>query len=119
MGEVYQAQDERLDREVAIKVLPPEVADDADRLARFEREAKALARLNHPSILAIHEFGHERGIAFSVTELLRGETLRDRIETGALPWRRAVDVAAAIARGSRPRTRRASSTATSSRRTSS
>ncbi len=99
MGEVWRARDERLARDVAIKVLPAEVASDPDRLARFEREAKALARLSHPNILAIHEFGHEGATAFAVTELLEGETLGERLGRGALPWRKAVDIAAAIAEG--------------------
>jgi serine/threonine protein kinase/tetratricopeptide (TPR) repeat protein len=99
MGEVYRGRDRRLDRDVAIKVLPAEVADDAERLARFGREAKALARLSHPNILAIHEFGVDRGVTFAVTELLEGETLRERLGRGALPWRRAMEIAAAIADG--------------------
>lgn len=99
MGEVYRAHDGRLDREVAIKVLPAAVADDVDRLARFEREAKALARLSHPNILTIHDFGHEDGTSFAVMELLEGETLRAQIRRGALPWRRAVELGAAIADG--------------------
>ncbi len=85
MGEVYRARDARLDRDVALKVLPDAVAADADRLARFEREAKALARIEHPSILTIHEFGHDapaggtgRATHFAVTELLTGETLSSR-----------------------------------------
>lgn len=99
MGEVYRARDQRLDREVAIKVLPAAVAGDVDRLARFEREAKALARLSHPNILTIHDFGREDETSFVVTELLEGETLRAQIRRGALPWRRAVELAAAIADG--------------------
>ena len=70
MGEVYRARDLRLGREVAIKVLPAEVASDPERLARFEREARALAALTHPNILAIHEFDREGDVAFIVTELL-------------------------------------------------
>jgi len=99
MGIVYEALDERLDREVAIKVLPVEVASDSVRLARLEREAKALARLSHPNILAIHEFGDEGEIAFVVTELLQGESLRETVGRGALPWRKAVETGAAIADG--------------------
>ena len=75
MGEVFRAWDGVLDREVAIKVLPEEVATDPARRARFEREAKAVARLSHPNILSIHDFGHEGEIAFAVTELLQGEIL--------------------------------------------
>jgi serine/threonine protein kinase/tetratricopeptide (TPR) repeat protein len=99
MGVVYRGRDERLDRDVAIKVLPEEVAADPDRLRRFEREAKALAKLTHPNILQIFEFGEDRGMTFAVTELLDGETLRQRLEGGPLPWRRAVDVGAAVADG--------------------
>ena len=99
MGVVYRAHDERLDREVAIKVLAAEVTGDPDRLARFEREAKALARLPHPNILAVHEFGKEGEIAFVVTELLQGESLRETVQQGAVPWRKAVETGAAIADG--------------------
>ncbi len=99
MGEVYRARDERLDREVAIKVLPEAVACDPDRLARFEREARALAQLSHPNILAIHEFGRDGETAYVVTELLHGETLRQRIVRERLPWRKAVEIAAGIADG--------------------
>ena len=99
MGEVYRANDERLDRDVAIKVLPEEVAGDSDRLRRFEREAKALAKLTHPNILQIFEFGEDQGVTFAVTELLEGETLRERVEQGPLAWRRAVEFGAAIADG--------------------
>ena len=99
MGVVYRAHDERLDRDVAIKVLPEEVAGDSDRLRRFEREAKALAKLTHPNILQIFEFGEDQGVTFAVTELLEGETLRERVEQGPLAWRRAVEFGAAIADG--------------------
>jgi serine/threonine protein kinase len=84
MGEVYRTHDERLDRDVAIKVLPEAVAQDPGRIGRFEREAKAVARLDHPNILAIHDFGAEDGVTYSVTELLEGETLRERLEAGAV-----------------------------------
>jgi serine/threonine protein kinase len=99
MGEVYRARDERLDREVAIKVLPEAVARDPGRLARFEREAKALARLSHPNILAIHEFGREGEVVFAVTELLQGETLGHRLSRERLPWRKAEEIAVAVADG--------------------
>ncbi|MBV8202426.1 MAG: serine/threonine protein kinase, partial [Acidobacteria bacterium] len=100
MGEVYKARDTRLDRLVAIKVLPAAVAGDSGRLARFEREAKAVAALSHPNILAIHDFHNEGGgTVFAVMELLDGQTLRERLDTGPLPPRRAVDCAAQIARG--------------------
>src|SRR5690349_11136764 len=82
MGEVYRARDTRLGREVAIKVLPAPFANDAGRRARFEREAKAVAALSHPNILAIHDYGCHEGITFAVMELLEGETLRSRLATG-------------------------------------
>jgi len=94
MGEVYRARDSKLDRDVAIKVLPSTVANDADTLSRFEREAKAVAALSHPNILAIHDFGRHDGIAYAVTELLEGETLRGRLDGGvAITQRQAVDYA--------------------------
>ena len=99
MGEVYRARDARLEREVAIKVLPAAFAQDADRLARFEREAKAVAALSHPNILSIFDFGVHDGLAYAVMELLDGETLRARLEHGALPVRKAIDYAVQIARG--------------------
>ena len=84
MGEVYRARDTRLAREVAVKVLPQAVANDPDALVRFEREARAVAALSHPNILAIHDVGREQGISFAVTELLDGETLRARLDVGVL-----------------------------------
>ena len=99
MGEVYRARDTKLDRDVAIKILPERLASDADALARFEREAKAVAALSHPNILAIHDFGREGGVAYAVAELLEGESLRSRLELGAIPQRRAIEIAIAIARG--------------------
>jgi hypothetical protein len=99
MGEVYRARDAKLSRDVAVKVLPAEFAARSDALARFEREAKAVAALSHPNILAIHDFGTDGGIAYAVTELLDGETLRDALADGALPTRRAVDYAIQIAKG--------------------
>ena len=97
MGEVYRASDSRLGREVAIKILPEGVARDPDRIARFEREARALAALSHPNVLAIHDFGREGDIAYAVTELLEGETLRERLQRDRPTWRRAAEIAAAIA----------------------
>ena len=85
MGEVYRATDARLGRAVAIKVLPARLAADESARARFEREAQAVAALSHPNILAIHEFGQQDGLAFAVMELLEGETLRARLDRGALP----------------------------------
>ena len=99
MGEVYRAHDERLDRDVAVKVLPSSVAQDTERIARFEREAKAVARLDHPNILAIHDFGTEEGVTYSVTELLEGETLRERLVGGGLGWRKAAEIGASLADG--------------------
>ncbi len=98
MGEVYRARDAKLGREVAIKVLPP-MSARPDALARFEHEARSVASLSHPNILAIHDFGSADGVAFAVTELLDGQTLRDAIAAGPLPARRATAFAAAIARG--------------------
>jgi len=83
MGEVYKGRDSKLDRDVAIKVLPDTVASDPDALSRFEREAKAVAALSHPNILAIHDFGKEAGTVYAVMELLEGETLRGKLEEGA------------------------------------
>ena len=99
MGEVYRAYDERLDRQVAVKVLPESVAGDPDRLSRFEREARALAQLAHPNILAIHDLEREGAVSFIVTELLMGETLRSRLGRERLAWRKAVALAASIADG--------------------
>jgi tetratricopeptide (TPR) repeat protein len=99
MGVVYRARDERLDREVAVKVLPEAVASDPDRLARFRREAKALAALSHPNILAIHDFGTEGDVVYAVTELLQGQTLRELLHGEQLTWRRAVEIGAAVADG--------------------
>jgi eukaryotic-like serine/threonine-protein kinase len=99
MGEVYRAHDSKLDRDVAIKVLPTALAADPDARVRFEREAKAVAALSHPNILAIHDFGLEGAVAYAVTELLDGATLRDRLRQGALPFRKAVAIARDIALG--------------------
>ena len=99
MGEVYRAQDTRLKREVAIKILPSHVANNPDSLSRFEREALALAQLSHPNILAIHDFGRYEGVTLAATELLSGENLRARIERGPIPTRRILEIAAAIAEG--------------------
>ena len=80
MGEVYRAEDSKLGREVAIKVLPEAVASDPERLARFEREAKMLASLNHPNIAGIHQVEHADGVFFLVMELIEGETLGQRLK---------------------------------------
>jgi Tol biopolymer transport system component len=99
MGEVYRARDERLKRDVAVKVLPASFSKDADRLRRFEQEAQAAGGLNHPNILAIHDIGSVEGAPYIVSELLDGETLRSRLAGGALPQRKAVDYAVQIAHG--------------------
>jgi len=99
MGEVYRARDSRLKREVAIKVLPQTLSADADRLRRFEQEALATAALNHPNILAVFDIGTSDGSPYVVSELLEGETLRERLRSGALPQRKALDYAIQIARG--------------------
>ena len=99
MGEVYRARDTRLAREVAIKVLPTSFAGDADRLRRFEQEARATGLLNHPNILQVHDVGSHEGAPYVVSELLEGETLRDRIGGTPLPVRKAIDFATQIARG--------------------
>src|ERR1035438_6245309 len=99
MGEVYRARDTRLNREVAIKVLPAAFARDPERLRRFQQEAQAVAALNHPNILAIHDFGEHAGSPYIVTELLEGETLRQRLGPGPLPVRKASEYAEQIARG--------------------
>ena len=99
MGVVYRAHDQRLDREVAIKVLPEAVARDPDRLARFEREARAVAALSHPNILEIFDFGSESGITYAVTELLDGETLREVIRSSRLTPSKAAEYAIQIAGG--------------------
>jgi eukaryotic-like serine/threonine-protein kinase len=99
MGEVYRARDVRLGREVALKVLPEAAANDAENLARFEREARAVAALNHPNILSIHDTGEHRGIPYAVTELLEGETLSDRLRSGPLAPKRATEIAAQVADG--------------------
>jgi TolB-like protein/Flp pilus assembly protein TadD len=99
MGEVYRARDTRLGREVAIKVLPERLAGDAKALSRFEREAKAVAALSHPNILAIYDFGEENGVFYAVAELLEGESLRERLVRERLSWRRAVEIGSAVAEG--------------------
>ncbi len=86
MGVVYRAHDTKLDRDVAIKTLPDRMAGDRDRLARFQREVKLLASLNHPNILTVHDVGCEDDVTFVVTELLEGEDLRQRLSRGPMPW---------------------------------
>src|SRR5438552_5634831 len=91
MGEVYRARDTRLGREVAIKVLPGSFSKDPDRLRRFEQEARAASQLNHPNIVTVHDFGTYEDAPYAVQELLEGETLRERLRTGALPASKAVE----------------------------
>ena len=97
MGEVYGARDTRLDRSVAIKILRAEFADAPDRHARFEREARAIASLNHPHICTLHDIGHQDGIAYLVMERLQGETLADRLVRGPLPFGEALACAGQVA----------------------
>jgi len=99
MGEVYREKDLRLDRDVAIKVLPESLAANPDALSRFEREAKAVAALSHPNILSIHDFASDNGVSFAVMELLEGETLRQHINASPFSWRKAVEIAVPIAEG--------------------
>src|SRR5215467_5859556 len=99
MGEVYKARDTKLDRDVAIKVLPSSLARDPAALARFEREAKAVAALSHPNILAVHDFGTSGDTTYAVMELLEGESLRQRLADGALAPRKAAEIAREIALG--------------------
>jgi Tol biopolymer transport system component len=99
MGEVYRARDPRLGRDVAVKVLPSGFSGDADRLRRFEQEARAAAALNHPNILAVHDIGSDGGVTYIVSELLVGSTLRKMLGHGGLPLRKAIDYGIQIANG--------------------
>src|SRR5580704_10000214 len=99
MGEVYRARDSRLGREVALKILPAAFASDPDRVRRFEQEGRAPAALNHPNIVVIYDAGSDGGVFYVATELLEGETLRERLAGHALPVRKAIDYAIQIARG--------------------
>src|SRR5258705_13294614 len=99
MGEVYRARDVRLERDVAIKVLPEQLASSPEARARFEREAKVLASLSHPNLVAIFDVGTEQGICFAVMEFLAGETLFDVLSQGALPLNRVIEIGAAVAEG--------------------
>ena len=99
MGEVYRAADTRLGRDVALKVLPQQFAADADRLHRFEQEARAVAALNHPNILAVFDIGQQNGSSFLVSELLEGESLRAALDRGALPQRKTIEFGVQIAQG--------------------
>jgi serine/threonine protein kinase len=99
MGEVYRAGDDRLNRDVAIKVLPLSLSQHEDRLRRFEQEAQAAGALNHPNILAVYDVGTHDGAPYVVSELLEGETLRRRLTASALAQRRTIDYALQIAHG--------------------
>ena len=99
MGEVWKARDEKLDRDVALKVLPARLAADPDSLARFEREAKAVAALSHPNILAIYDFGQAEGRHYAVMELLKGQTFREALDGGPLSAKKAIEYGRQIAEG--------------------
>jgi serine/threonine protein kinase/dipeptidyl aminopeptidase/acylaminoacyl peptidase len=99
MGEVYRASDQRLGRDVALKILKPSLAHDQDRLRRFEQEARAAAALSHPNIVAIYDIGMHDGAPYIVSELLEGQTLRERLLNGPIPRRQAIDYARQIAQG--------------------
>jgi serine/threonine protein kinase/Tfp pilus assembly protein PilF len=99
MGEVYRGRDPRLGREIAIKVLAQDASKDTEATARLEREARAIAALSHPNIVAVHDVGHDDGTFYVVTELLEGKTLREAIRQAAMTWRRAVEIGAEVAEG--------------------
>src|SRR5215472_3012935 len=99
MGDVYRARDTRLSRDVALKILPDSFAASGDRLQRFETEARAVAALNHPNILAVFDIGQHNSSPYMVAELLDGHTLRDMLQNGPLPQRKAIDYAVQIAQG--------------------
>jgi Tol biopolymer transport system component len=99
MGEVYRARDARLRRDVAIKVLPPAFSRDSDRLRRFEQEAWAAGMLNHPNLITVYDFGSHEGSPYVVSELLEGESLRQRIDAGPMPPRKAIEIGTQISRG--------------------
>ena len=99
MGEVFRARDARLGRDVAVKVLPEVLREDAGRLRRFEQEARATGALNHPNVLAVHDVGEHDGAPYLVTELLEGQTLRERLADGPVPWRKALEWGRQIAAG--------------------
>ena len=99
MGEVWRARDERLQRMVAVKILPPDVANDPGRRARFEQEARALGALNHPNVVAVYDVGQEDGRAYLVSELVDGESLRAILDRGPMATRKTIDIAVQIAEG--------------------
>ncbi|MGA7914340.1 MAG: serine/threonine-protein kinase, partial [Candidatus Acidiferrales bacterium] len=99
MGEVYRARDKRLDRMVAIKILPSAIAADSEQLRRFEREARSASALNHPNIITIHELGQDGATRYIAMELIEGQTLRELLRGGALPIRKVIEFAAQAAEG--------------------
>jgi eukaryotic-like serine/threonine-protein kinase len=99
MGEVYRARDTRLGRDVALKILPESFVHENERLHRFEQEARAVAALNHPNILSVHDIGAHNGTRYIVSELLQGTTLREKLSVGPLSARRATEYAVQIAQG--------------------
>src|ERR1041385_3299466 len=99
MGQVYRARDEKLNRDVAIKVLPATLSENGDRLYRFEQEAQAAGALNHPNILAIYDVGSNGNVPYVVCELLEGESLRERLTEGPLSSRKAIEYGTHVARG--------------------
>ena len=99
MGEVYRARDARLGRTVAIKILPAEFAADSDRLLRFEREARSASALNHPNIVTIYDLGQDGSTRYIAMELIEGKTLRELLNEGSLPIRKAIEIAAQVAEG--------------------
>ena len=112
MGEVYRARDARLNRDVAIKILPASFSSDPERLQRFAQESRAAAALNHPNILSIFDIGEDHGAPYVVSELLEGETLRDRLRTGrSVPAKRSI-TRSRLPADWPPRTKKASSIAT-------
>lgn len=99
MGQVYRGRDPRLGRDIAIKVLAKDAIDDQDAMVRLEREARAIAALSHPNVVAVHDVGRDNGTFYLITELLEGTTLREQIRIAPLSWRRAVEVGAEVAEG--------------------
>src|SRR3990170_2629891 len=99
MGEVYRARDTRLGRDVAIKVIPAELSRDPDRIKRFEQEARAAGALSHPNVCAIYDVGNHEGLPYVVMELLEGESLHERLASGPVPPRKALDYTAQVAHG--------------------
>ena len=99
MGQVYRATDITLNRDVAVKLLLPDIAPGSEQLQRFEQEARAAGALNHPNILAIYDVGTHEGVSYVVSELLEGETLRERGRAGPIPVKKIIDYALQIIRG--------------------